>query len=163
MACAQLPGSTLLKNILDVFLGLDCLRHYSRCPTLFDYFLALWPGTGACISPTAASMIYCSKLPFEAKLCTLVAVFLDAFVTVFNFRRTHRGPGLNFKEFMYGSIEMMTALCPAWAHTPTRRCAWDLTLNNSNKKLSCCPTEKRFVYVTYLPNYYQNDWKQSVG
>ena len=159
MACAQLPGSTLLKNILDVLLGLACLRHYSRCPTLFDYFLALWPCTGACISPVAIFRGLLFKIAVRSERhCTLVAVFLDAFFTAFNFRRTHRGPGLNFKEFTYGRIKMMTALCPAWAHTPTRRCAWDLTLNNFKQEAFLLPKRKNVFYVTNLPNYYQNDW-----
>ena len=121
------------------------MRHHSRCPTLFDYFLTLWPGTSACISPVAIFHVLLFKIAVRSKrLCILVAVLLEAFVTAFNSRRTHRGLGLNLKELMHGRIKMMTTLCSAWAHTPTRRCAWDLTLNNSNKKLSCCPSETTF-------------------
>ena len=68
---------------------------------LFDHINSLWQGTNEWISPTA---------------------IFSAFVTAFNLRRTHRGLDLNFKEIMYGRIKMMTALCPAWAHTYQTMC-----------------------------------------
>ena len=45
------------------------------------------------------------------RLCILVAGL-----------RTNRGAGLHFRELMYGRIKMMTALCPAWAHTYQTMC-----------------------------------------
>ena len=33
--------------------GLDCIRHYNRCPALFDSLCSLRPGAGECISPAA--------------------------------------------------------------------------------------------------------------
>ena len=51
----------------------------------------LWPGTGACISPVAIFHGLLFKIAVRSeRLCTLVAVLLDAFVTAFNLRRTHR-------------------------------------------------------------------------
>ena len=39
--------------LLGLSEGPDCLRHYNPCPTLFRSILAIWPGTGERISPTA--------------------------------------------------------------------------------------------------------------
>ena len=98
--------------LLGVHEGLDCSRHYSRCPTLFESLCSLWPGTGESISPTALfNDVLFTNVVRRNRLCILVAGLLDAFVTALNLRRTNRGPGLNFKELM------MTALCPAWART----------------------------------------------
>ena len=109
--------------ILDCHEGFDCSRHYNRCPTLFDYFRSLWPGICECISPTAIFNELLFKLSVRSdRLCILVAGLLDAFVTALNLRRTHQETGLNFKELMYGRIKMMTALCPAWAHTYQTMC-----------------------------------------
>ena len=56
------------------------------------------------------------------RLCILVSGFLDAFVTAFNLRRTHQGQALHFQEPLHGRNEMMTALCPASAHTYLTMC-----------------------------------------
>ena len=56
------------------------------------------------------------------RLCILVAGLLDVFVTASNLQRTNRGAGLHFRELMCGRIKMMTALCPAWAHTYQTMC-----------------------------------------
>ena len=112
------PGS-----LLGCHEGLDCLRHYNRCPTLLDHIRSLWPGASECISPTAIFNDVLFKIAVGSdRLCSLVAGLLDAFVTAFNLRRTYWGPGLNFKEFMYGRIKMMTALCQVWAHTNQTVC-----------------------------------------
>ena len=94
--------------------GLHCIRQYNRCPSLIESLCSLGP---ECISPAAIF----NDLPFKIAvrsdwLCIHVAVLHDAFVTAYTLQ-TNRGPGLNFKELMYGVIKMMTALCPAWAHT----------------------------------------------
>ena len=103
--------------------GLDCIRRYNRCPTLFESLCSLWPGTGECISPTAIFNDLLFKIAFRSdRLCILVAGLLSAFVTAYNVRRTNRSPDLDFKELMYGRIKMMTALCPTWAHTYQTMC-----------------------------------------
>ena len=56
------------------------------------------------------------------RLCILVAGPFDAFITAKNLRRIIRGPSLNFTELMYGRVKMMTALCPAWAHSYQTMC-----------------------------------------
>ena len=102
---------------------LDCFRHYNCCPILLDHLNLLWPGTHVCISPTAIFNDVLFKIGVRIdRLCILVSGLLGAFVTAFNLRRTHRGLGLNFKEFTYGKTKMMTALCPAWAHTYQTMC-----------------------------------------
>ena len=50
-------------------------------------------------------------------LCIFVSGLLNAFITEFHLRRTHQGHNPNFNELMHGTIQMMTALCPTWAHT----------------------------------------------
>ena len=103
--------------------GLDCLRQYNRCPSLFESSCSLWPGTGECISPAAIFNDLLSKVSVRSdRLCILVAGLLVAVVTAFNLRRTHRAPGFNFKELMCGRIKMMSALCLAWAHTYQTMC-----------------------------------------
>ena len=93
---------------------LDCLRHYDCCPILFDHLSSLWPGTNVCFSLTAIFNDTLFKIAVRGdRLCTLVTGLPDGFVSVCNQRRTHRGPGLNFKELMYGRIKMMTTLCPS--------------------------------------------------
>ena len=88
----------------------------------FESFCSLWPGTGECISPWAIFNELLFKIAVRSdKLCILVAGLLDAFVTDYNLQRTNHGLGLNFKELMYRS-KMMTALCPAWAHTYQTMC-----------------------------------------
>ena len=65
-----------------------------------------------------SSMTYCAKLMSEATgFASLLPGFLTRFVTAYNLQRTNPCPGLNFRELMYGRIKLMTALCPAWAHT----------------------------------------------
>ena len=89
--------------------GLDCLRHCNQCPTLFHSLLAIWPGTGECISPTAIFNDLLFKIATGSdRLCILVSGLLDAVVTAFNLRRTHQCHGLNFRELMCGRIKMMT-------------------------------------------------------
>ena len=102
---------------------LDCSRHYNRCPILFESSCSLWPCTGECISPTAIfnDLLFKSAVRSD-RLCILVAGLLDAFVTTYRLLRTNRGPGFNFTELMYDTIKMMTALCPAWAHTYQTMC-----------------------------------------
>ena len=55
MVCARLPDSTHLQNIQDFFFvattrGLDYIRHYHRCPTLFESLCSLLPGTAPFLS-----------------------------------------------------------------------------------------------------------------
>ena len=58
----------------------------------------------------------CARLPDSKiavrsdRLCILVAGLLDAFVTAYKLQRTNRGPGLLFRELVYGRIRMRTAL-----------------------------------------------------
>ena len=89
---------------------LDCLRHYNCCHILSDHLNSPWRGTSECISPTAISNDSLFKIAVRSdRLCILVSGSLDVFVTAFNLRK--------FKELACGRIQMMTALCPAWAHT----------------------------------------------
>ena len=121
----------------------DFLRHYNCCPILFYHLNSLWPGTNECISPTAIFNDLLIKIAVRSdRLCILVSGLLDAFVTAFNLRRTHRGLGLNFKELLDGRIKMMTALCPAWAHTYQTMCL-GFNRSISNLKPFCCPGRKR--------------------
>ena len=109
--------------LLECHDGLDCTQHYNRCSALVDSLCSLWPGAGECISPTAIFNKFLFKIAVRSsRLCILVAGLLDAFVTAFNLQRTKRGRGLNFRELVYGRIKMMTALCPAWAHTYQTMC-----------------------------------------
>ena len=155
--------SVLSKNTLDASWG--ALEVSIACgtiaalPCLTIFALSLWQGTGECISPTAiVNDLLFQKSPFavtdSASSCQ--GWWTDAFVTAFNVRS--RGSDLNFKEHMYGRIEMMTAQCPAWAHTCQSMC-----LNFSADQLR--PTafrmpkpKKRFSLLLYLPYHYQNDW-----
>ena len=103
--------------------GPDCIRHYNRFPTLFESLCSLWPGTGECISPTAIFNEPLFKIAVRSdRLCILAAGLLDAFVTAKILQRNNRGSGLNFKELVYGRVKMMTASCPAWAHTYQTMC-----------------------------------------
>ena len=96
----------------------DRFRHQIFCPTLFDHYHSLWPGTGECISPTAIFNDFLVKIVVRSdRHCILVSGLLHAFVIAFNLRRTNRGLGINFRVFLYGRVKMMTALCLAWAHT----------------------------------------------
>ena len=98
--------------------GLDCSRHYNQCPTLFRSLLAIWPGTGDCISPTAIFNDLLFKIAVRSEQAVHSRVwFIRCLVTAFNLQRTHQVRGLTFRELMHGRLKMMTALCPAWAHT----------------------------------------------
>ena len=111
------------RCLLECYEGPDCTRHYNRCPSLFDSLCSLWLGTSECISPTAIYNDHLFNIVVRSdRFCILVAGLLDAFVTAYNLEKTNRGPGLNFRELMYGRITMMTALCPAWAHTYQTLC-----------------------------------------
>ena len=91
---------------------LDCIRHYNRCPTLFDSLCSLWLGTGECISLTFIFDDLLFKFAIRSdRLRILVTGLRDAFVTAHNVQRTNSGPVLNFEELMYGRIKKMTALC----------------------------------------------------
>ena len=93
---------------------LDCLRPYGCGSILFDNLNSGWPGTSECISPTAISNDLLFKIAVRSdRLCILVSGLLDAFVTAFNLRRTHRDLGLNFEELLCGRIKVTTALCLA--------------------------------------------------
>ena len=98
--------------------GLHCIRHFNRCPALFESLYSFWLGSGECISPTAIFNEFRFKIAVRSdRLCILISGLLDAFVTANNMQRTSCGPGLNFREVMRGRIKMVTALSPAWAHT----------------------------------------------
>ena len=87
------PGS-----LLGCHEGLDCLRHYNRCPTLLDHIRSLWPGASECISPTAIFNDVLFKIAVRSdRLCILVSGLLDAFVTAFDLRRTY-GPWSQFQR-----------------------------------------------------------------
>ena len=64
--------------------GQDCSRHYSQCPSLFRFLLAIWPGTGECISPTAISndLVFKIAIPSDM-LCIVVSGLFGAFVAAF--------------------------------------------------------------------------------
>ena len=116
--CNGLITAARFHSPLECHDGLDSLRHYNRCHTLFDYIRSIWPGSGECISPAAIFNDLRFKIAVQSdRLCILVAGLVGASGTAFNLRKTNRGPGLNFKELMYGRLKMMTALCLAWAHT----------------------------------------------
>ena len=101
----------------------DCIRQCNRCPTLFESQCSLLLGSAECTSPTTILNDLLSKTAVRSdRLCILVAGQVDAFVTALNLRRTIRVPGLNFKELTNGRIKMITALCPAWAHTYQTTC-----------------------------------------
>ena len=69
--------------------GLDCLRHYNCCHTLFDHLNSLWPCIGECISPTAVFNDVLFKIAVRSdRLSLLVSGLCDASVTAFNLRRT---------------------------------------------------------------------------
>ena len=97
--------------------GLDCIRHYNQCHTLFESLCALWPGTGEMHFPYCYLQRAAIQNCRSDWLCILVGGLLDAFVTAYDLQRTNRGTGLNFEELMYRRVKMMTPLCPAWAHT----------------------------------------------
>ena len=168
MACALLPGSTLLKTILDAAWGASKNLIACGIPTAAPSYLTtstpLRPAPMSVFHQWISSTTYCSKLPFAVKrLCILVSGLLEPFVAAFSLRRTYQGLGLNFTELMYGRIKMMTAPCQAWApHLPDD--ADDVlgvsTRNNSNLKPSGCPSRKTILHVAYLPNYYQDDWNR---
>ena len=47
---------------------LDCLHHYNQCPTLFRSLLAIWLGTGDCISPTAILNAFLFKIGVRSEI-----------------------------------------------------------------------------------------------
>ena len=54
--------------------GPDCLQHYNRCPTLFNYSRSLQPGTSERISPMAIFSDFLFKMAVRSdRLCILVA------------------------------------------------------------------------------------------
>ena len=129
--------------------GLDCVRHYNQCHTLFESLCSLSPGIGECISPTAIFNELSSKIAARSdRLCILVAGLLDAFVTAYNLQRNNRGSGLNFKELMYGRVKMMTALCPAWAHTYQTMC---LEFHPEQLRPEAFRLPKQFFLPCYVP------------
>ena len=70
----------------------------------------------AFISPTAIFNDLLFKTAVRSDIfCTLVFGLSDSFVTAFNLRKPNGGIDPNCEEVMYGRIEMMTALCLAWA------------------------------------------------
>ena len=139
--------------------GLDCSNHHNQCPTLFRSFLAIWLGTGECISPTAIFNDLLFKIAIRTdRLRILVPGLLHAFVTAFNLQRTHQGHGLNFRELMYGRIKMMTALCPAWAHTYQTMCLGFSPERLRQEAFRFTQTQEKVSCVAQLPNYYQDDW-----
>ena len=161
MVCTRLPDSTLLKKILvasEVPRGARLHPPLQSMPHNFRVcsFPLAWHGE--CISPTATF----NELVFKTAVrssrhCILVAGLLDAFVTVYNLQRTNRGPGLNFRELMYGRIKMMTALCPAWAHTYQTMC-FRFHPEQLRPDAFQLPMPKNNCHATYLPDYYQIDW-----
>ena len=162
MAFARLAGSTRPNEILDASLGAmkDSIAHGITIdvPSCSNPLRALWPGTGECISPTAIFNDLLFKISVRSdRLCMLVAGQLNAFFTAYNLRRTNRGPGLKFKELMYGRIKMMTALCPASAHTYQTMCLGfrpehlrpeALRLPKPKKKLDMLPTCRTTTRMT---------------
>ena len=98
----------------------------NTCLIMFDFFSFLWVGGIESISRIAMLHVVGSD-----GLCMLVAGLLGAFIAAFILRRTHRGPGLNIRELMYGRIKLMTTLCPAWAHTH-QQCASGTTKTSSD-------------------------------
>ena len=119
--------------------GLGCVRHYNRCPTIFESLCPLWPGTGECISPTPIFNELLFKIAVRSdRLCILVTGLLDAFVTAKNLLRTNCGLGLNFQS-TYGRIKDDDGPpCVRRGLTPTRRRVRDLTRSSSNLKPSGC-------------------------
>ena len=77
------------------------------------------------------------------RFCKVGAGLFDAFDTAYNLQRTNLGQGLRFREVMHGRIKMMTALCPAWALIPIRRCASNFILNNLDLKPPGFPSRKK--------------------
>ena len=133
----------------------DCLRHYNQCPSLFRSLLAIWPGDGECISPTAIfnDLLFATR---NDRCCILVSGLLYAFVTAFHLRRTHQGHSLNFRELTYGRIKIMTVLCPAWAHTyQTLRLGFCAEQKKAGK-FQVTQTQEEVFHFALLPNYYQD-------
>ena len=157
MACARLPGSTRLKTSQIAALAalkdrivfgitvpaLSCSNTSARSGMApLDLFRAL-----------PFSVIHFFKIAVRSeRLCILVTGLLDAFVTAFNLRSTHRGPGLSFRELMYGRIKMMTALRPALAHTFQTVC---LGHNPDQRRPEAfwLPKPKKVLHVANLPRY----------
>ena len=139
---------------------LDCLRHCNRCPTLFDHLLSLslLHGTGECISPMPIFNDLLFKIAVRNdRLHILLSGLLDAFVTAFNLRKTHRGIDLNFFELMYGRNNMMTAQCPAGAHTYQSMCLHSSADELWPTAFQLLQAEKTLSLASYLPCHYQND------
>ena len=142
--------------------GPACMRDYNRCPALFESLCSLWPGTGECISPTAIFNEVLFQIAVRSnRLCMLVAGLLDAFVTANNLQRTSRGPGLLFHELMCGRIKMMTALCPAWAHTYQTMCLVFHPGQLRPEAFRLAKPKKQIYNVTYLLDHTQTDWKRA--
>ena len=157
MVCARLPGSTLSKKIvhaswdvLKVLIACGILIFAPPCSTIF--VLSGLATTNA-LHPHTFSTIYPSKLPFASdRLCILVSGLLDAFVTTFNVRRTHRDLGLNFRDLMRGRIKMMTAQCRAWLHTYL-----SFSPDQLGPTAFWLPKPKKRCPCFLLSSHYQND------
>ena len=154
MVCVRLPGSTLLRKILDVSWGatrgsiasgitIDAQPYSTPC--------FLCPGTGESISPTAIFVEPLLKIAVRGdRLCSLVAGLLDAIVMAHNLLRTNRGLGLNFQS-TYGRIQDDDGPPCVWrVPTPTRRCAWGSTRSSSNLKPSVYWSQHGFVLCCLL-------------
>ena len=119
IACTGLCTAARFHDDEVRSVGLAAWHGATVCGSLlFNHLDSLWPGVTDWIGRSSifTDLLFTIVVRSD-KLCILVAGFLDAFVTAFNLQRIHKGIGLSFGDLMNGRVKMMTALCPAWAHT----------------------------------------------
>ena len=111
---------------------------------------SFWPGLPDGIRPGAILNDLLFKIAVRSsRLRILVSGLPDAFVTTFNFYRKCPKGDLCFSELMHGRTKLMTAVCPAWAHTyqsvclgyrPSQLRLWNFRLLRPEHKFGELPT-----------------------
>ena len=120
------------------------------CLLFHNHPRSFWPGLAHGIRPGAKFNDLLFKIAVRSsRLCILVSGLLGASVTTFNLYRKCRKGDLCFSELMHGRMKLMTAVCPAWAHTyqsmclgyrPSQLRPWNFRLLRPKNKFGELPT-----------------------
>ena len=120
------------------------------CLLFHNHPRSFWPGLAHGIRPGAKFNDLLFKIAVRSsRLCILVSGLLGASVTTFNLYRKCRKGDLCFSELMHGRMKLMTAVCPAWAHTYQSMCLgyrpsplrpWNFRLLRPKNKFGELPT-----------------------
>ena len=136
--------------------GLDCLRHYNRSPTLFEYlpFSLLAPANVSNLR--LSSMIYCMKLPFEVTGSALWWLAYCMRLSRFSICGKHTRAWSQLKRtHVWQNTDDDRPVSGVGPHLPV-----DVFFGLHPEQLKPYPSRNFFKYVAYLPNYYQNEWNR---